>query len=105
MKRIALTDGSGSWFDLEKSEKFDEQTYWNGSNHISKATGSQWHHEVLFFTSSGKWILNTWSNYQGVADTFTEITEREAATWFSRQAFQADEIPESLHPIIAEMEI
>lgn len=105
MKRIALTDESGSWFDLEKSEKFDEQTYWNGNNHISMATGSQWHHECLFLTKSGKWILNTWSNYQGVAETYIEISQHAAATWFSRQGFQLDEIPESLHPMVSEMEI
>jgi hypothetical protein len=28
MKRIALTDGSGKWFDAEKAELFKEETYW-----------------------------------------------------------------------------
>ena len=45
MRRQATTDGSGSWFDLDKAESFEEETQWNGNNHISKATGSQWEHE------------------------------------------------------------
>lgn len=61
MARIPLTDGSGRWFDSAKTESFDEETYWNGNNHISKATGSQWDHERLLRTAGKRWILETWS--------------------------------------------
>ena len=83
MKRIALTDGSGKWFNEETSEKFDEATEWNGSNHISKATGSQWNHECLYRTKSGKWILNSWSQWQGSTESYTEIDNEDAAVWLS----------------------
>src|SRR5690606_26064843 len=43
------------WFDDEKAERFAEDRDWNGSNWISVATGSQWHHEELYRTAGGRW--------------------------------------------------
>ena len=80
MKRVVLTDGSGSWFDAEAAESFSEETRWNGNNHISKATGSQWEHEALYRTKGGLWILNHYSQ-QGDAETYAIITNSEAAAW------------------------
>jgi len=85
MKRISLTDRCGSWFDADSAQLFEEETHHNGNNWISSATGSQWHHENLYLTASGKWILNTWSNYQGTRSTYEEITELEAARWFGNR--------------------
>jgi hypothetical protein len=68
MKKIALVENgekTGKFFDMDKATKYEEDTYWNGNNHISKATGSQWSHEILFKTASGKWVLNCYSQYQG----------------------------------------
>jgi hypothetical protein len=42
MRRQALTDGTGRWFDLDKAERFEEATFWDGRNRISLATKSQW---------------------------------------------------------------
>jgi len=81
MERIALTDGSGQWFDMDKTEEFKEAEYWDGNNHISKATGSQWEHERLYRTASGRWILNHWSQWQGSIETYIEINDDEAARW------------------------
>lgn len=79
MRRQAI-DG-GRWFDIEAAEVFKEDTWFNGNNHISCATGSQWEHEALYRTKSGKWILNHWSNYQGSAETWEEIDDEVAAKW------------------------
>lgn len=83
MRRVALTDGSGRWFDLDAAERFDEATIWNGNNHVSCATGSQWDHEVLYRTKGGRWILNWWSQWQGSLPKWTEISNGEAARWLS----------------------
>ena len=79
MKRIALEDSG--WFNEETAIKFTEDTYWNGNNHISKATGSQWEHEVLYYTKSGNWVLNEWSQRQGSRETYTKISESRAINW------------------------
>lgn len=101
MKRIALTNGSGQWFDAEKAEEYREDTWWNGSNHISKATNSQWEHEWLYRTASGRWVLNRFSNYQNSPETYEEIDASEAARWLS---FHGHNHPE-LAANIAEMEV
>lgn len=81
MTRTPLTDDSGRWFDEGKATAFDEETDWNGSNHISKATGSQWEHERLYRTAGGRWVLNHWSNWQGSRETYREVGNTEAAVW------------------------
>ena len=82
MKRTALTDNSGRWFDMEKAEKFNEKLIWDGNNHISKVTGSQCAHETIYRTSGGKWILNCWSEMQGNRETYERISDQDAVAWF-----------------------
>ncbi len=81
MQRIALTDNTGRWFDAEKALVYQEATRWDGSNHVSLATGSQWDHERLYRTAGGRWILNTWSQWEGTAETYAEISDANAAQW------------------------
>lgn len=91
MRRIALTDGSGNWFDYEKAEAFAEGRFHDGRNWISKATGSQWEHEELCRTAGGKWVLNRWSQYQGTRETYELISADEAAKWFARNELEPPE--------------
>ena len=79
MKRQPIDDGG--WFDTDTAERFDEDTYWNGSNHISCATRCQWDHQILFRTRSKRWVLNTWSQWQGSSETWEEISPEQAARW------------------------
>lgn len=69
------------WFDADAADTFDENTRWDGSNHISVATGSQWDHEMLYRTSGGRWVLHTWSQWQGSTPTYRFITADHAHTW------------------------
>ena len=82
-KRIALTDGSGKWFSEETAECFKEETYHNGRNFISKATGNQFEHEAIYRTKGGRFILNHWSDWQGRKETYEGIDNETAAIWFS----------------------
>jgi hypothetical protein len=79
MKRQSLDDGT--WFDIDKATVFEEDTYWNGNNNISKATCSQWSHETLYKTKKGKWVLYHSSQYQDSRPSWEEISEEEAAKW------------------------
>ena len=92
MKRIPLTDGSNTWFDADRAQEFNEDTRWDGSNHVSVATGSKWDHEVLYRTASGKYVLRTWSNWQGKLDTYEEIPESQAFDWLVAND-HADAVP------------
>lgn len=113
MAKIALTDGSGAWFEQESAVYFHEATYWDGHNHISKATGSQWDHEAVVWTSLGGWVINRWSQWQGSTETYEQIGQNEAICWLSTQEAWDDEnfdlLPEAVRrevkAAIAELEI
>lgn len=84
MARVNVTNEHGEligWFDDEKAEKFKEDRDWNGSNWISVATGSQWHHEALYRTAGGRWVLNSWSQFQGVPEQYEFISDARAREW------------------------
>lgn len=72
------------WFDYDKAEKIHEDTEWDGRNHISVATGSQWDHEMLLRTAQGRWVLETYSNRQGVMNTCRFVSDTEAREWLLR---------------------
>ncbi|WP_038040171.1 hypothetical protein [Thermorudis peleae] len=90
MKRQVLTDGTGRWFDREKATRFDEAREWDGRNWVSKATGSQWDHEELYRTKSGRWIRHWWSQWQGSTDRWEEVTEAEAVRWLLQNDYEPD---------------
>lgn len=104
MARVALTDGSGLWFDTKSAVLFREDTNWDGRNQISVPTGSQWHHEYLYYTKSGKWVLNNLSNYRGSAEGYRQVNEQEAIVWLiQNRGFERDEIsklPESVQEVV-----
>jgi len=96
MTRIALTDGSGKWFDEDKAEVFNEDTDWDGNNRISCATGSQWNHETLYRTKSKRWVLNWWSQWQGSTETYTEIDDKTAAAWLVRNGHEHPDVEKEI---------
>ena len=104
MSRIRITD-SGRWFDNEKAKSYNENTFHNGSNFISKATGSQWEHETIYITKNGVFILNHWSQFQGSVETYKIISKADAAEWFVKNEYSDDEIPDIFNEEVASLEI
>ena len=86
IERQALEDGR--WFDKAKAREFEEDTWWNGNNHISTPTGSQWDHESLWRTKGGVWVLKTDSNYN---DSWTVIDDKAAAAWLVQNKHEPHE--------------
>lgn len=73
--------GGGMWFDRDTAIVYAEAQRWNGNNHISCATGSQWDHEELIRTASGVWILRAWSQWQGSVPSYRVVEAEEAYRW------------------------
>lgn len=67
---VALDDGRTA--DLTDADKWDEDTYWDGNNNVSCATGSQWNHETLHRTKRGSWIIWHTSQVQGTPSGYRE---------------------------------
>lgn len=101
MTRTALTDKSGGWFDKSKAASFEESSFWDGHNLISRATGSQWHHQTLWRTASLRWVLESYGQWQGSRDTYEEVTDTEAAQWFMRNQYEDADIPDDLLAILS----
>ena len=97
--RTPLVDGG--WFDASSADGWAESTYHDGRNHVSRATGDQFHHEHLYRTAKGQWVLNSWSAWQGSAETYERITPSGAAAWFIRNLQDA---PEALKELVDTME-
>lgn len=88
MSRINIfsTDEEGDrtlvgWFDPAACDHFDEATRWDGQNNVSVNAGGQYDHERLYRTPGGKWVLNHWSQWQGVQETYRFLAGDEARTW------------------------
>ena len=62
-------------------EKWKEDTFWDGRNHISKATGDQWVHETLYLSRKGNFYIVTSSQCQGSRDRAEWIDDEGAAKW------------------------
>lgn len=88
MSRIVLTDGSGRWFESDKAQMWEEATWWDGNNHVSKATGEKFDHQRLYRTKGGVWVLHTWSQWQGRRESYEEIDEDAAVRWFSLNEYE-----------------
>ena len=101
MTRTSFTDGSGRWFNKNAATSYEEHTWFNGNNRISTNTGSQWDHEELFLTKSNKWVMHSWSQWQGSGYSYEEISESEAHKWLLKnEHFTA--VPDDT---VAEMEV
>lgn len=62
-------------------DSWPEATRWNGNNHISVATGSQWDHETLYLSRKGRYYIESESQWQGSTPSAQWVSEHAAAQW------------------------
>lgn len=93
---------SGDIVNTDKAlQSWDEATDWNGNNHISRATGSQWAHETLYESRKGRFYVEHTSNYEGSLPHAEWISEQEAVRWL---LLNDHEVPERLEHLVGEVE-
>jgi hypothetical protein len=80
MGRYKMDDGTVVDTD-NASQSWEEDTRWDGQNHISVATGSQWTHQRLHRSRKGRYYLENWSQWQGSTPNAEWIDDSEAAAW------------------------
>jgi hypothetical protein len=72
----------GTVVDTDKAQAtWKEATEWDGNNHISKATGSQWNHQQLYKSRKGRYYVEHWSQYQGSRAHVEWVSPEEATRW------------------------
>lgn len=92
----------GRLVDTSKAKKhWSEDTRWNGSNHVSLNTDSQWEHETLYLSAKGNYYLELTSDWQGSSPVYVWVTKEKAAKWL---LLNNHELPEDLeeHACIVE---
>jgi len=92
----------GSILKTENAVKsWDEDTWWNGHNHISKATETQWDHQRLHKSRKGRYWLECWSQMQGVKNRAEWQSPEDATRWL---LLNDHELPEDLAHLQEEVE-
>lgn len=72
------------WFNPDSSTEYKEDTEWNGSEHVSVNPVGRYGHQMLYRTKGGRWVLNFWSQYQGVAEKYEFVDDATAKDWLIR---------------------
>ena len=78
---------------------WEENTYFDGRNQISSATGSQWEHQMLYESSKGNFYIVSESAFSPTTAEF--VDEKQAVTWLLQNE---EEPPERLASVVAEVE-
>ena len=72
------------WFNTDSATLYHEATRWDGNNNVSVNPVGQHEHQALYRTKGGRWVLNNWSQYQGVEETYEFIDDATAKDWLLR---------------------
>lgn len=72
---------------------WNEATYFDGRNRISKATGTQWEHETLYRSRKGRYYIERSSQWRGSHDSAEWVSNEEAARWLLHNE---EELPDDL---------
>lgn len=72
------------WFNTDAATKYDEDTNWDGNNHVSVNPVGKYGHQAIYRTKGGRWVLNTWSQWQGSEDKYEFVSDATAKDWLIR---------------------
>lgn len=101
MAKYRMDDGTVVDTD-RATEKWEEDTFWDGRNHISKATGSQWEHQTLYRSRKGRYYVEHVSQWQGSRPHVEWVSPEEATRWLLANG-EEKTIPEDLQKFVEEV--
>jgi len=81
---VKVENATASW---------DEAVRWDGRNHVSVATGSQWEHETLYRSRKGRYWLEHSSQWEGSVSYAEWLSPQGAARWL---LLNLHELPDDL---------
>jgi hypothetical protein len=84
-------------------QSWEEQDRWDGRNRISLATGTQWNHETLYLTRTGRYWLEHRSQWQGSTPSARWLTPEEACLWLLVNEYnpESEDFPADLRDLVA----
>jgi len=99
MSRYRTEDGTVVDTDNAQAS-WEEAKDWDGSNHISRATGTQWDHQKLYKSRKGRYYIECWSQWQGSRAHVEWLSPEAAARWLLHND---EELPDDLKPLETEV--
>lgn len=72
------------WFNDDASTAYQEATRWDSNNQVSVNPVDQYSHQILYRTKGGRWVLHTWSQWQGAEPKFEFVNDATAKDWLIR---------------------
>lgn len=69
------------WFNPDTATGYAEETEWDGSNMVSVNPVGRYGHQQLWRTKGGRWVLRTWSSWEGVEETYEFVDDDTAKDW------------------------
>lgn len=69
------------FFTLESARYWRGRTEWDSNNHVDVNTRDYATSHHLYLTAQGRWVLNVYSKWPGVAETYSYIADDEARDW------------------------
>jgi hypothetical protein len=95
MSRYRMEDGTVV-DTVNAAQSWKEGTRFDGHNHVSTATGSQWSHQMLHRSRKGRYWIECTSQWQGSSPHAEWVSPQEAARWLLTQGA---ELPDDLVPL------
>jgi hypothetical protein len=86
MKKIALSDGSGHWFDIEAARVWEERVDPDEEEHRKRNNP---HEEKLYLSTHGTFILYRW-HWSMAEDMYHEIDIERATRWLIANGYQRE---------------
>ena len=99
MKTYRMDDGTVVKTE-NATDTWDEATYFDGNNYISKATGTEWDHEMLYRSRRGRYWVEHTSQWQGRRPHAEWLSNHKAAQWLLHNGHA---LPEDLKALEAEV--
>lgn len=79
-----------------------EATRWNGNNHISVASGSEFEHQTLYKSRKGRYYIEYTSQWQGATPSVEWVSNEEATRWLLANDHELPEDLEALEESVSE---
>lgn len=80
MARYKMDDGTV--IDTDNAQQdWEENTWFDGHNHVSVSTGSQWTHQRLYKSRKGRYYIEHTSQWQGNTPHAEWVSPQEATRW------------------------
>lgn len=90
MTRIYVTEAD-LYHDHRNAGYFSEEsaTYWHGDKdcRVDVNTRDQNRGQGMYLTAGGRWVLRSWTNWQGETDTYTYTTDADARDWLAYNGY------------------